>query len=248
MRARIAIFACLIVLCGAASGWSMHRIETNTFVRADADLTPTRADWVKLAKDIARPAYAEHCAACHGARLQGDPAQGAPRLSDRDWLYGEGKVSEIEKTIYYGIRSHNSKGWNLADMPAFGRLTASNSRYRDLTRLNPGEIDDVVQYIFRLAGREADAQSAARGATIFDKKGNCYDCHGADARGDAGVGAPNLIDSTWLYGDGSARSVAGSIEWGRRGSCPAWIGRLDSLTIRSLALYIYAVAHQNPEP
>ena len=32
--------------------------------------------------------YADTCAACHGDKGQGDPAQGAPRLADGIWLYG----------------------------------------------------------------------------------------------------------------------------------------------------------------
>ena len=33
--------------------------------------------------------YADNCAACHGARGGGDRSQGAPRLSDAIWLYGD---------------------------------------------------------------------------------------------------------------------------------------------------------------
>ncbi|MEN9774559.1 MAG: cytochrome-c oxidase, cbb3-type subunit, partial [Pseudomonadota bacterium] len=38
----------------------------------------------------------EVCAACHGAEGRGNPALGAPNLSDRIWLYGGGVASVIE--------------------------------------------------------------------------------------------------------------------------------------------------------
>ena len=67
----------------------------------------------------AASAYAQHCASCHGAHLEGDRTRAVPNLADNDWLYGTGRVSEIEHVILYGIRSGNSKGWDLAQMPAF---------------------------------------------------------------------------------------------------------------------------------
>jgi len=36
----------------------------------------------------ARPLFAEQCASCHGVEGRGDPKQGAPDLTDADWLYG----------------------------------------------------------------------------------------------------------------------------------------------------------------
>ncbi len=36
----------------------------------------------------ATPVYAAQCVACHGAEGKGDPLQGAPNLTDADWLYG----------------------------------------------------------------------------------------------------------------------------------------------------------------
>ncbi len=38
-----------------------------------------------------RQVYADNCAACHGDSGQGDQVQGAPRLNDEIWLYGDRK-------------------------------------------------------------------------------------------------------------------------------------------------------------
>ncbi len=45
------------------------------------------------------------CAACHGADGKGNPAMGAPNLTDRTWLYG-GSVADIERTIGEGRQGH----------------------------------------------------------------------------------------------------------------------------------------------
>ena len=49
----------------------------------------------------AAPLYADNCAACHGATGKGDPAQGAPDLTDGEWLYGSDAES-ISSQIWHG--------------------------------------------------------------------------------------------------------------------------------------------------
>jgi len=61
----------------------------------------------------ARPVYAQQCASCHGDDGKGDRTQGAPDLTDADWLFGSDR-SEVRSTIYNARNSH---------MPAWdGRL------------------------------------------------------------------------------------------------------------------------------
>lgn len=50
------------------------------------------------------------CAACHGAEGKGNPALGAPNLTDTVWLYG-GDLATIEATIRNG-RSGVMPAWN----------------------------------------------------------------------------------------------------------------------------------------
>lgn len=75
---------------------------------------------LRFASAQARPLYATHCAGCHGPDMHGNPAIGAPDLTDAVWLYGTGSVYDIERTLLYGIRSGEDQSHNEADMPAFG--------------------------------------------------------------------------------------------------------------------------------
>lgn len=50
------------------------------------------------------------CAACHGADGKGNPALGAPNLTDRIWLHG-GSVADIERSIGGG-RQGQMPAWN----------------------------------------------------------------------------------------------------------------------------------------
>jgi cytochrome c oxidase cbb3-type subunit 3 len=179
---------------------------------------------------LARPAYAAHCAGCHGAGYAGDTARGVPDLRRGVWLYDFGRVSDIERTILYGIRSGHGKARNTTDMPAMG-LT------RRLTR---DEISDVVSYVLSLSRAGEDRAAVARGEAIYQGKGECFDCHGADASGNIDWGVPALTGATWLYG-GSRDAIMLSIHDGRHGLCPSWIGVLDPATIRALAILLHDV-------
>ena len=49
----------------------------------------------------ARPLYADQCAACHGPAGLGDQKQGAPNLTDGEWLYGSDRAA-IREQIWNG--------------------------------------------------------------------------------------------------------------------------------------------------
>jgi cytochrome c oxidase cbb3-type subunit III len=49
--------------------------------------------------------FGQTCAACHGAEGKGNPALGAPNLTDRTWLYGAGEPTIIE-TVTKGRNGH----------------------------------------------------------------------------------------------------------------------------------------------
>jgi cytochrome c oxidase cbb3-type subunit 3 len=49
--------------------------------------------------------FGQTCAACHGADGKGNPALGAPNLTDRTWLYGAGETTIIE-TVTKGRNGH----------------------------------------------------------------------------------------------------------------------------------------------
>jgi cytochrome c oxidase cbb3-type subunit 3 len=190
-----------------------------------------------LALDRGRSIFTRRCAACHGPA--GEGIDGVPSLRNGHWLYGSGSVAELERTIAFGIRSFDPKGWNLAVMPAYARPAASAAGMR---ALSAGQIDDIVDYLFQLQGRASDRVAAARGALLFGDRAGCYDCHGPDGKGDPAIGAPDLTDATTQYGDGGRRSLFLSIAYGRQGTCPAWRRKLRPLQIREAALYVHSLA------
>jgi len=211
-------------------------------VCTDPDAIPKDAALTAFAVALARPAYRAHCAACHGADLTGDPRQGAPNLTDRDWLYGDGRVTDIEQTVLYGIRAGNGRTRDLADMPAFGR--AVPYRRYEVASLEPDEIHDVVEFLLAATEKPADTAAAERGATIFAGKGQCFDCHEEDAQGNNAIGAPNLTDGIWLRGNGSRSDIADTVSRGLSDFCPAWFGQLNLVTIRALAVLVYTASHR----
>ena len=239
--------AALVLL---AAGFIAHEVSAarmrTELLRADPAAIDGNPTLVRFAASIAAPAYTRHCASCHGADLRGDSIGGAPNLRDQDWLYGSGTTSEIERVIYYGIRSNNPKAWNLATMPGFA-LPIPSAKYK-VEPLKPGEIDDLVQFLQLQGGRAADHAAAMRGEALYAGKGECFDCHSSDAHGDPAIGAPNLTDAIWLYGDGSPQSIRDSIAHGHAGVCPAWIGKLTPAQIRALAVYIHIQSQPTGTP
>jgi cytochrome c oxidase cbb3-type subunit 3 len=203
-------------------------------LRAQADTILDNPALVRYAEKRAPQIYQKHCVSCHGATLQGDRSKGAPNLADNVWLYGTGSISDIETTILYGIRSGHPKSRNLIDMPALGRTG----------HLSPRDVEDVVDYVLSISGQAYDADAAGRGLRIYRGEGACYDCHGADAKGISDYGTPGLTGrgGAWLYG-GDKESLRKSIVDGRHGRCPAWIGTLDFVQIRSLSVYLNRISH-----
>lgn len=212
-------------------------------VRADPDTVLAAPALRAAALSIGRPVYRARCAGCHGESGEGGDG-GVPDLRDHDWLYGEGGVAEIEAIVRYGIRSRNSKGWNLAAMPAYA--SARPYAAEPIPPLAPGQVHDVVQLLLRYEGRAADPAAVERGRAVY-QKGGCWDCHGADGHGDPAVGAPNLRDAITLYG-GSPAALVRSVEQGRRGVSPAFAGTLDPVQIRAVAVYVAALSRDRSPP
>ena len=227
--------ALLVVAAGALVYFAYIQILKYELLTTDANSIAGDPRLVRFAEGLAQPAWKRDCAGCHGPDMKGDPGRGAPDLTNSDWLYGSGKVSQIEYTITYGIRAARPKSRNLAFMPSFAR---PNDPKEKLNPLTPGDIRDVIAYLFSLEGRKADPAAVSRGAIVYADKGACYDCHTPDGKGDHDIGAPDLADNIWLYGDGSEQAIFKSIEYGRAGICPAWNHRLSPAVIRALAVFV----------
>ena len=253
----LAASACLI-----AAVFAQVSHQESRLLRADPNSIPTNPAFMAFARGRGEAGYMSRCAACHGLTGRGDRQRGIPDLSDGDWLYGVGSVSDIEQVIKYGIRSYHPKTWNLAIMPAFAtpRPSAKDSK---ILPLSPVDIRDLVEFLLYEQGQVGNGNPAAnptdnglrreevniaavsRGAALFSGVGGCYDCHAADAKGDAAIGAPNLTDGITLYGDGSRESLAASIANGRAGVCPAWDSRFSAAGIRELAVFVYTLSHSS---
>jgi cytochrome c oxidase cbb3-type subunit III len=228
----------------AAASVTTYRLDAK-ILRHDPDTIRGDPLLMRVAAWRGNPTFRFHCASCHGADGAGDRARGIPNLTDDDWLYGEGSVSDIERVVAYGIRSDNATAWNLAIMPAFAHPRPSLTDAK-LPPLSPGRIRDVIEYLYVMQNLPADTDAAARGALVYHVTGGCYDCHSGDAKGDTAIGAPNLTDRITLYGDGSRTALFDSIANGRQGICPAWINVLSAAALRDVSLYVFSLSHPGP--
>lgn len=172
-------------------------------------------------------AYKVYCSQCHGSGAQGAKAQGYPNLNDDAWLWG-GSIDAIYTSIAHGIRYEQDEDTRISEMPAFGRDEI----------LARGEIDALAHYVRALASLEHDPAQAAVAETLYAD--NCAACHGEDGKGIADVGAPNLSDAVWHYGQEQAQLVA-QIRNPKHGVMPAWLDRLGDVTVKKLAVYIHSL-------
>ena len=246
-RTRLLILGGL-ALAAIALIWAvLNGRQEARLIRADPDSLPAQTELMRYAVGHGRGLYQSHCSSCHGGQGQGRSMLGTPNLTDKDYLYGDGEVSDIETVVLYGIRAPDSRTWRLADMPGFAK-PVPYEREKAIKPLSPGDITDLIQFLHAIASKPSDATAATRGAAIFAGRGGCWDCHANDAKGDPAIGAPNLADNIWLYGDGSDKWIFQSIAQGRAGQCPGWSSRLSPVKIRELSLYVYSLSHGSAQP
>jgi len=138
-----AIFVLILASLLGAAVFAADGYAERLLLRADPDALPADAMLLDFAVRRGGTLFLSRCAACHGVSGSGDPTKGVPDLTDDDWLYGSGRVAEIERVIDYGIRSHNPKAWNLAIMPAYAR-PQPNPADKNIQSLSPGEIGDLI--------------------------------------------------------------------------------------------------------
>ncbi len=206
-------------------GYTTDGALMHSMTEANDELKPVYAKYVKMdiedvaadpkAHEMGQRLFLNSCAQCHGSDAGG--SKGFPNLTDRDWLYG-GSPENIKTTITYG------RG---GVMPPFPQLDSK-------------QIVDVANYVRSLSGLPADDLKAARGAEVF--KGNCVACHGADAKGNFAIGAPNLTDKTWLYGSSEA-TIVETVTKGRMAMMPAQDKVLSPEKIHLLTAYVWGLSN-----
>ncbi|KPL52439.1 cytochrome C oxidase Cbb3 [Prosthecomicrobium hirschii] len=196
---------------------------------ATAELSAIAADpkMREFAMANGKAAFGDNCAPCHGSAGVGGP--GFPSLQDDDWLWG-GKLSDIHQTLKVGIRSTHDET-RQTQMPAFGKDGV----------LKKDEISTVADYVLSLSGK---GTATPAGKQLFAD--NCASCHGEDGKGNIEMGAPNLTDAIWLYG-GTKEKIVETVTNSRAGVMPTWEGRLDPVTIKSLAVYVHSLGGGKPD-
>lgn len=169
-----------------------------------------------------RSAFQVHCSQCHGSGAAGSQTLGYPNLNDDDWLWG-GDLKAIEYTLVNGIRQPGVDDTRVSLMPPFAGV------------FEPEQLEALVSHVQSLSGT---GRSNARGARLYAD--NCEACHGAQGQGDRMQGAPRLNDAIWLYGS-SADEIRQQILTPRMGRMPNWSERLDAVTIKMLAAYVWSL-------
>lgn len=162
------------------------------------------------ALDLGGKLFQTNCAGCHGTDARG--AKGFPNLGDGDWLYG-GSAEQVYASITHG-RS--------GKMPTF------------FGTMDEPQLQSLVSYVRDLHKPNRDPADYPAGAAKF---GICAACHGAEGKGNAALGAPNLADDIWLHGS-SAADIRETILFGRNSQMPAFEGTLSETERRLLAAYV----------
>ena len=189
----------------------------------EIEMTP---ELLSFARAEGSAAFAINCAPCHGAGGQG--SKGYPNLNADRWIWG-GTVDAIQTTIMHGARWDADSETHTSSMPAFGRDSI----------MNDPDMSDVADYVRTLSGNKPEeGADLAAGKSIFMQ--NCAPCHGEDGKGNLEVGAPNLTTKVWLYGPSKA-AIMERLQNGGGGVMPAWAGRLDPTTIKTLAVYVHTL-------
>ncbi len=179
---------------------------------------------LEVALTAGRITFANDCQPCHGQN--GEGRIGYPALGDDVWLWG-GKLTDIQQTITYGARSGDPHARN-SMMPSFGTSGM----------LKPDQIEQIADYVMTLFGKPIAGRDTSAGAKLFAQ--NCAMCHGDKGQGNRTVGAPPLNSRVHLY-QGDRAAVIAQITEPRQGVMPNWDGRLDTATIKSLALYVHSL-------
>jgi cytochrome c oxidase cbb3-type subunit III len=161
-----------------------------------------------------RRIFINNCAMCHGSDARG--GRGFPNLADTNWQWPN-KPDDILVTIREGRQ---------AAMPALGTMMESEAG-----------ISEVVVYVQSLSGMKVSDALANAGKKRFE--GICAACHGADGKGNPAIGAPNLTDDVWLYGN-EFESMKKTVREGRNGQMPAHSGVLSETQIRLVGAYVWS--------
>ena len=162
---------------------------------------------------IGQKLFLNNCSQCHAS--DGGGSRGFPNLTDLEWLWGD-TPEAIKTSIAEG---------RLGVMPSWGAMLGEQG------------VKDVAHYVLSLSGGAHDSIRAARGKEKYAQI--CVACHGAEAKGNPAIGAPNLTDKVWLHG-GSEEQIIQTVSKGRVDQMPAHKDSLSPAKIHLLTAYVYS--------
>jgi cytochrome c oxidase cbb3-type subunit 3 len=193
--------------------------------KARAAMQPVYAKYVsmtaeQLAQDpaamgIGQRLFLNNCAQCHGSDGRG--STGFPNLADTDWL-GAGTHDYVKTVITEG---------RVGNMPPMAAAVGSGE-----------DVKNVANYVLSLSGGAHNSVAAQLGKEKFAA---CAACHGADGKGMAAVGAPNLTDKIWLHGWGE-QAIVNIVTQGKTNAMPAQGRLLTPEQVHVLGAYVLSLA------
>ena len=186
---------------------------------ADAPLETVATDPQALA--TGRRVFLHNCAMCHGSDARG--GKGYPDLTDDNWQWG-GSPEQVLATVLDGRQ---------AQMPPLANALGSDTT-----------VAAVAVYVQHLSGQPVSQAVAKPGREPFE--GLCAACHGKEGTGNPAMGAPNLTDDYWLYGDKPA-DIEDAIRGGHSGQMPAHRALLGPVRAKLAAAYVWSLS-QGTEP
>ena len=174
------------------------------------------------AVSIGHSIFANTCSGCHGSSAKG--AIGYPNLTDDVWHWS-GTPDAILPTVMDGREGV---------MPPWGTVLIGMG--------GENAVDYVTSYVQSLSDPKGLQNNfmAAQGKPMYE--GLCVACHGVDGTGNPTMGAPDLTDDYWLYGDSKAQ-IAATIRNGRHGVMPAHRELLGETRSRLVAAYVWSLSN-----
>lgn len=174
---------------------------------------------------LGRSIFSNNCAICHGSSAHG--AIGYPDLSDGIWHWG-GSAERVLDTVLDG-REGVMPAWNTV-------LTGMGGKYA---------VDHVIAYLQTLSSSPSQQNDymVERGEALYQSL--CVACHGPAGKGNPEIGAPDLTDGYWLYGN-SNEALYKTISEGRHAVMPAHRALLGETRARLAAAYVWSLSNSPP--
>lgn len=212
---------------GGELQWSSKAEYETEVEKAARELQPLYAQFTarkpeELAGDpnamaIGERLFMNNCAQCHGSDARG--SKGFPNLADGDWLHGGG-ADKIVETIAKG---------RTGVMPPMGAAVGGSE-----------DVRNVAHYVLSLSNSPHDSIRAQLGKGKFMA---CAACHGADGKGNAALGAPNLTDDVWLHGWGE-QAIVNIVNQGKTNEMPSQAAKLTEAQIHVLGSYVWGLSNK----